>query len=86
MISVSGAGVGAVAAFFIFVGVFVGGCFVGRFVVWRVFLVCFGVVLVLFSYWLATVLLEGLGWVVSGCFSGSFRCLAVFSYVGVWPL
>ena len=65
---------------------FVWGCFLGFFVVWRVFLCSFGVVLVLFGYWLATVLLEGLVGVVSGCFSGSFRCLAVFScVVGVLP-
>jgi len=35
---------------------------------------------------MATVLLEVSVGVVSGCFSGSFRCLAVFSYVGVWFL
>jgi len=36
--------------FFIFMGVVVWGCFVGFFVVWRVFLVCFGGVLLLNSY------------------------------------
>ncbi len=32
------------------VGVSVGGCFAGCFVVWRAFLSCLGVVLLLFSY------------------------------------
>ncbi len=41
----------------------------------------FWFVLVLFCYCSATVLLGGLLDVVSGCFSGSFRCLAVFSCV-----
>jgi len=36
--------------FFIFLEVSVWGCFRGLFVVWRVFLVCFGVVLLLNSY------------------------------------
>ena len=59
----------------------VGGCFLGCFGVWRVFVVAFGWVLVLYRYCMATVLLEGLVGVVSGCFSGFFRCLAVFSCV-----
>jgi hypothetical protein len=46
---------------------------VGFFVVWRVFLCSFGVVLLLNSYWIATILLEGLVGVVSGCFWGSLR-------------
>ena len=36
--------------FFVFLDVSFWGCFMGCFVVWRVFLFCFGVVLVLFSY------------------------------------
>ena len=33
---------------------------------------------------MATVLLERLVDAVSGCFSGSFRCLGVFSRVDAW--
>ena len=62
-----------------FLGVLVWGCFRGFLVVWRVFLSPFGAVLVLFSYWMATVLLEGSVGVGSGCFSRFFRCLAGFS-------
>ena len=43
------------------------------FVVWRGFLGSFCVVLLLFSYCIATVLLGWLVGVVSVCFSGSFR-------------
>jgi hypothetical protein len=46
---------------------------------WVVFLVCFLFCLVLYGYCSATVLFEGLVGVVSGCFSGSFRCGEVFS-------
>ena len=45
----------------------------------RVILSSFRVVLLLFSYLIATVLLEGLVGVVSVCFSGSFQNLVVFS-------
>ena len=68
--ALSGGGGGWTPLFFVVV---VWGCFVGFFVVWRVFLSPFGVVLVLFSYCMATVLLEGLVGVVSVCFSVSFR-------------
>ena len=56
--------------------VFLGGfwrVFPVAFVFWRDFLGSFGVVLLLFSYYIATVLLEWLVGVVSVCFSGSFR-------------
>ncbi len=59
---------------------FLWGCLFGV-VFWVVLLFggFFWVFLVLFCYCLATVLLEGLVWVVSVCFSGSFQDLAVFS-------
>ena len=57
----------------------------GPFVIWLVFPVCFGVVLLLFNCCIATILLEGLVDGVSRVFSGPFRCLVVFSYVDAFP-